>query len=417
MRDAYVIGVSSTVFGKHTDASFKDLTREVVEAVVRDAGMDDAGPVQQAWFGNCAMDHFGQSAIRGQVCLSPLVAEGRFPERVPVVNVEAGCATGSMAFHSAWKDILSGLTDVSLAIGVEKVLHPQPRTILDIFAGGIDQLDTDPWKEEFAAGAEACGMAFEPHPMRVVFMDVYAMKAAWLMKHRGVTLDQIAGVASKNHIIGARNPRAQYKFALSPEQVLADKPVVGDLTRAMCCPVSDGASAVLLCSASHLATLPAQVRDRAVRVRANALTGGKFRKLDEASLTQVAAQRAYALAGLNPADVDLAEVHDATAACELRKLPELGFCDVGDAGAFSASGHTSLGGSIPVNASGGLVSKGHPLGATGLGMIHELVEQLRGEAGDRQVEGARIGLAENAGGTMGWEEAACSVTLLEAPRA
>jgi acetyl-CoA acetyltransferase len=414
MRETFVLGVASTTFGKHMDRSFKDLTAEVYEAVLADAGLEDGGAVDQAWFGNCAMDHFGQSAIRGQVCMAPLVASGRFPERVPVVNVEGGCATGSMAFHGAWKDILSGLCDVSLAMGVEKVLHPEPRTILDIFAGGIDQLDTQPWKDEFTAGGDDCGMPFAPHPMRVVFMDVYAMKAAWLMKHRGVTLAQIAGVAAKNHNIGARNARAQYQFELTPEQVLTDKKVVGSLTRSMCCPVSDGASAALLCSADFLLTLPAHVRERAVRVRANALTGGKFRRLGEASLTQVAAQKAYALAGLSPADVDVAEVHDATAACELRKLPELGFCEPGEQGAFSAAGHTVRGGTIPVNTSGGLVSKGHPLGATGLGMIHEVVEQLRGEAGDRQVEGARIGLAENAGGTMGWEEAACSVTLLEA---
>ncbi len=414
MRDAFVLGVGSTTFGKHVDRSFKELTGEVYEAVLADAGLDDGGAIEQAWFGNCAMDHFGQSSIRGQVCLAPQVASGRFPERVPVVNVEAGCATGSMAFHAAWKDILSGLSEVSLAIGVEKVLHPEPRTILDIFAGGIDQFDPDVWKQEFAAGGDECGMPFEPHPMRVVFMDVYAMKAAWLMKHRGVTREQIAEVASKNHNIGARNPRAQYKFELTPEQVLADRTVVGGLTRSMCCPVSDGASAAILCSADFLASQPASVRARAVRIRANALAGGKFRRLDEPSLTQVAATRAYQLAGMTPADVDVVELHDATAACELRKLPELGLCAQGEEGAFSAAGHTRRGGSKPVNTSGGLVSKGHPLGATGLGMIHEVVEQLRGEAGDRQVEGARVGLAENAGGTMGWEEAACSVTLLEA---
>ena len=415
MRDVYVIGVASTTFGKHTDRSFKQLTREVYEGVLTDAAMDDGGAIEQAWFGNCAMNHFGQSAIRGQVCLSPLVAEGRFPERVPVVNVEAGCATGSMAFHSAWKDILSGLSGLSLAIGVEKVLHPEPRMILDIFAGGIDQLDTG-WTEEFAAGADACGMPWEPHPMRVVFMDIYAMKAAWMLKHRGVTREQIAAVAAKNHNIGVHNPRAQYRFELTAEQILADKPVVGALTRAMCCPVSDGASAALLCSSEFLATRPPEVRERAVRVRANALTGGKFRRLDEPSLTQIAANRAYALAGIGPVDVDLAEVHDATAACELRKLPELGFCDPGQEGAFAAAGHTARGGSKPINTSGGLVSKGHPLGATGLGMIHEVVEQLREESGPRQVDGARVGLVENAGGTMGWEEAACSVTLLETVR-
>jgi acetyl-CoA acetyltransferase len=174
-------------------------------------------------------------------------------------------------------------------------------------------------------------------------------------------------------------------------------------------------AAALLCSAAMLRELPARVRERALRVRASVLTGGKYRALDEPGLSRVAAQRAYAAAGIGPADVDLAEVHDATSFCELYQCEMLGFCPDGEGGAFVGSGATAIDGRLPVNLSGGLVSKGHPVGATGLSMIHELAQQLRREAGDRQAPRADLALAENGGGVIGFEEAACSVIVLQAP--
>jgi acetyl-CoA acetyltransferase len=213
--------------------------------------------------------------------------------------------------------------------------------------------------------------------------------------------------------MGAKNPLAQYQFEVSPEQVLADRMISWPLTRAMCAPIGDGAAAALVCSAAFLQTLPAAVRERAVRIRAAAISGGKYRRLDEPGLSHVAAQRAYAMAGLQPTDIDVAEVHDATSFCEIYQAEMMGFCPVGQGGAYVASGATTLGGERPINLSGGLVSKGHPVGATGLSMIHELALQLRGEAGDRQQAGAHIGLAENGGGVIGFDEAACAVTILE----
>jgi acetyl-CoA acetyltransferase len=213
--------------------------------------------------------------------------------------------------------------------------------------------------------------------------------------------------------MGALNPKAQYRFELSPEQVLADRPVSWPLTRAMCSPIGDGAAAALLCSEKALRELPAATRERAVRVRASVLTGGKYRKLDEPGLSRLAAQRAYAAAGLQPSDIDVAEVHDATSFCEIYQAEMLGFCEIGTGGPFVGSGATALGGRIPINTSGGLVSKGHPVGATGLSMVYELTGQLRGECGPRQVRGADIALAENGGGVIGFDEAACAVTLLQ----
>ena len=240
-----------------------------------------------------------------------------------------------------------------------------------------------------------------------------AMQAAWHMRTHGTTARQIAIACAKNHTASAHNPKAQYRFPLSAEDVLADRPISWPLTRAMCAPIGDGAAAALVCSGAWLARQPAEVRARAVRIAASTMTAGKYRRLDEPGLSRLAAQRAYKAAGLTAADIDLAEVHDATSFCELYQSEMLGFCGIGEGGRLAESGATGLGGSIPINLSGGLVSKGHPVGATGLSMIDELMLQLRSEAGPRQVSGARTALAENGGGVMGFDEAACSVIILQ----
>lgn len=416
MRDVYVIGTACTAFGKRPDDGFKALTREAYLDCLADAGLASGEAIEQAWFGNCGMGTFGQRNIRGQVCFTPLVRDGLFPERVAIVNVEGGCATASMAFHGAWKDVASGDADLSLAIGVEKTFVPgDPAKTLEIFEGGIDQLDADEWHAYYRARGEEAGKPFDPNGGGgTVFMDTYAMQAAWHMKRWGTTRRQIALAASKNHWHGSMNPKAQYRFEVSVEEALADREVSWPLTRSMCAPIGDGAAAALLASEATVDSLPAAVRDRAIRVRASVLTGGKYRAPDEPSLSHVAARKAYARAGLGPADVDVLEVHDATAFCEIYQLEMLGFAEPGAGGAMVERGDTRLDGRLPVNLSGGLVSKGHPVGATGLSMVHELALQLRGEAGARQAAAPRIAMAENGGGVIGFDEAACSVVLLEA---
>lgn len=413
MRDVYVIGTACTEFGKFADRSFQDLAREAYIEALADAGMADGGAIGQAWFGNCGMYAWGQGGIRGQVCFTPLVEAGLFPERVPMVNVESGCATASQAFHGAWKDILSGDTEVSLALGVEKLHSPdRPGRVGEIFASGIDQLDAQKWHDYYRAAGEAAGKPFETGPGRTVFMDTYAMQAAWHMRRYGTTQRQIAAGAAKNHHHGSLNPKAQYRFDMTVEEVLADRPVSHPLTRSMCAPIGDGAAAAILCSAQFLAGLPSAVRERAVKVRACALSGGKYRRLDEPGLSQFAAQKAYRAAGVAPDEIDVAELHDATSFCEIYQAEMMGFCPIGQGGRLVESGATALEGRIPVNPSGGLVSKGHPVGATGLSMIYEVCLQLRNEAGARQVRGASLGLVENGGGVMGFDEAACAVTIL-----
>jgi acetyl-CoA acetyltransferase len=415
MSDVYVIGVSCTPFGKQADKTFKDLTRDAFMGLLADTGADVAQQIEQAWFGNCGMGTFGQRNIRGQVCFTPLVREGIFPERVPLINVEGGCATASMAFHGAYKDILSGECDLSLAMGVEKTFFPgDPERTMEIFQGGIDQLDPQEWQAYYLKAGEQSGKPFVTNSGGgTLFMDTYAMQAAYHMKTFGTTREQIAYASSKNHAMGALNPNAQYRFTITPEEVLNDREISWPLTRAMCSPVGDGAAAALLCSERFLRELPKRVQERAIAVKASVLTGGKYRDLAEPGLSHVAAKKAYAKAGLRPSDIDIAEVHDATSFCEIYQAEMLGFCEVGQGGAYVASGATSLGGDLPINLSGGLVSKGHPVGATGLSMIYELVTQLRGEAGSRQLEGANIALAENGGGVIGFDEAACSITILQ----
>jgi acetyl-CoA acetyltransferase len=416
LRDVYVLASYCTVFGKRPDSGFKDLTRETYLGVLADARLASGEDIDQVWFGNCGMGTFGQRNIRGHVCFTPLIREKLFPERVSIINVEGGCATASMAFHGAYKDILSGQAELSLAIGVEKTyLAQSPEKTKEIFEGGIDQLDPHEWIAYYKAASERSGKPFDhENGQGSLFMDTYAMQAAFHMKTYGTTVLQIAQAASKNHFHGSMNPKAQYRFELSPEEVLADRLISFPLTRAMCAPIGDGAAAALLCSADYLDRQAPEIRRRAVKVRANALTSGKYRRLDEPGLSSVAAKKAYQLAGLTAHDIDLAEVHDATSFCEIFQCESLGFCEAGEGGAFVGDGHTKLGGTKPINLSGGLVSKGHPVGATGLSMIDELVTQLRGEASERQAKQAQFALAENGGGVIGFDEAACSITILEA---
>ena len=413
-----MVGAYSTQFKKWPEKSFKDLTRDAYLGVLEDAKFENGDEIQFAWYGNCFMGYWNQMSIRGQVCFIPLVREGLFPQRVPIINVEGACATASMAFHGACKDILSGQSDVSLAIGVEKIFNPEadPQTIFRMFDVGIDNFNNQETIEAYVKAAEKCGQRFEPGPGRTMFMDTYAIQTCYHMWKYGTTQRQIAIGASKNHHFGSLNPKAQYQFDVTVEQVLEDRLISYPLTRSMCAPIGDGSAAAIVCSGDYLKGLPSDVQNRAVKVRATALAGGKYRDPDEPSLSRIAANKAYEMAGIGPEDIDVAEVHDATSFCELYQAEMLGFCAEGEGGKFIECGATMLDGKIPINTSGGLVSKGHPVGATGLSMLYELVTQLRGEAGPRQVKNAEFALQENGGGVIGLEEAACSVIILEKDR-
>jgi acetyl-CoA acetyltransferase len=420
--DIWIIGSYSTEFGRKPDTSLKQLTRETYLGVIEDAGIGNGDDIGSAWFGNCLMHTWGQGGIRGQACFIELVDEGLFPARVPMTNVEGACATASMALQGAIKDIRSGEVNVSLAVGVEKIYRPGAdkdpairQVMFDSYYSGVDNFDLDRLFAEYEGAAQFAGCQFEKGEGHTIFMETYGIQAALHMKLHGTTQRQIAAGAAKSHNYAVNNPKAQYRFPMTIDQVMEDRAISYPLTRSMCAPIGDGGASAVVCNDDYLKSLPPHVRDRAIRVAATALTGGKYRTYEEPSLAHYAALKAYRTAGITAHDVDVAEVHDATAFCEIYQAEMLGFCPIGMGGAFVESGETGPGGSIPINTSGGLISKGHPVGATGLSMVYELVTQLRGEAGERQVPNARIGLAENGGGVIGLEEAACAITILERP--
>lgn len=412
--EVFVIGAYTLPFRRWPEKGPKDLTRDAYLGVLADAELESGHEIEGAWFGNCMMHCWGQPNSRGNVAFIPLVREGLFPGRAPIVNVEGGCATGSLALAGAYKEIRAGDADLTLAIGVEKLYDPvNPARMLRHFEDGIDMLNPEEWKEHYAEVGRYVGKPFDPAADRSIAMDTYAMQARLHMKHYGTTIEQIATGAAKNHCNGALNPNAQYRFSMTPEQVLADRVVSDPLTRAMCAPIGDGSAAALLCSERFLLRQSARVRQRAVLLRGMAIAGGKYRGYREPGLSRHAADRVYGRTGICPADVDVAEVHDATSFCEIYQCEMLRLCGEGEGGAFVAGGATSLNGEVPINTSGGLVSKGHPIGATGLSMCYELITQLRGEADERQVPGARIALQENGGGIIGLEEALAAVVLYE----
>ena len=410
MSDVYVAGVGMTHFGKHLDQSLKDLAGAALRDALADAGCE-VGAIEAVFFGNCVQGHMeGQDMVRGEIALRPHGIAG-----IPVINVENACATASTAFHMAVNYVKAGAADIALAIGVEKMYSEDKLRMFSAFDGAWDVNDVEHVKEQLlhmGDGVEAPPGTTSPRPYSV-FMDVYAGFSRMHMREFGTTQRQLAAIASKNHNHSTMNPKSQYQKAFTIDEVLAGAPITYPLTVPMCSPVSDGAAAAIVCNAAGLKRLQASAA-RKLRVLASVVQAGSNRGPTEFDkhASRLAALKAYEQAGIGPSDVDVAEVHDATATGEVLETEALGLCALGEGGVVGERGETSLGGRIPVNPSGGLESKGHPIGATGLGQIYELVTQLRGEAGKRQVEGARIAIAQNGGGICGYEEAVTCITLL-----
>ncbi|HME53941.1 MAG TPA: thiolase family protein [Candidatus Lokiarchaeia archaeon] len=413
-ENVYVYGIGMIKFGKFLEKPIKLLTKECLEALLQDCeDKVTKKTIEAAWFSNSGWGiRDNQHCIRGQVALS---ANGI--DEIPMTNVENACAGGSTAFHGAWTAVKAGLYDCALAIGVEKVYHEDHKEMMRAFITGTDVEQTTKLieflrakaKKDEARRAKKYGESAprERSEDYSPFMDLYATHAKLHMKKYGTTQRQIAAVAAKNHTNSSLNPLAQYTFPMTIEEVLADKPVVYPLTRAMCAPVGDGAAAAILCSDKFLEQNP---NPKAVRVRASVLRSGSWKINTIARRTAAAA---FSMAGLGPEDINVAEIHDATAFGEIHQIEQMGFCPEGQGGPLTESGATALDGRIPINPSGGLLSRGHPIGATGLAQIWELVTQLRGEAGERQVKDPKIALAENGGGNIGPGEAAMCIHILE----
>jgi len=410
MTDIHIVGIGMTPLGKFPDRSVKELTKSAVAAALADAGagMDD---IEAAWFSNTRQGMMeGQNTVRGQCALRSMGFES-----IPIINVENACCSSSTGLNQAFAYLKAGLADVALVAGTEKMFYPEKRELMfQAFRGGWDvhtQEETERNLLALGEGLELPPEALEDTGEHSIFMDIYASLARQHMKNFGTTQRQIAAAASKSHFHSTMNPLAQYRKDFSVDDVLNDRLISWPLTRAMCAPLSDGAGALVLCNDEALDRFD---KTRAVKVLASSLVSSSNRDPNDFDhhLGKMAADRAYEMAGVGPEDVDVAEVHDASAYAEIVQVENMGFCARGEGGALAESGETRLGGRIPVNTSGGLLSKGHPIGATGAIQIHELVTQLRGEAGKRQVEGARIAAAENGGGFYGIEEAATVVTVL-----
>jgi acetyl-CoA acetyltransferase len=415
MRDVYIIAVGMTRFGKHLDRTEKDLVAEAFQKTLDDEPGVKISDIQSVFFSNTAWGFFNmQHSIKGQVALRPLGIEG-----IPITNVENACACASTALHCAYKDVAGGMYECSLAMGMEKLYHEDKAKTFMAFNSGVDVSNIDAHMKalrgimkgiEFNIPADDGGSG--AGSTRSAFMDVYASAVRWHMAAYGTTREQLATIASKNHFHSSMNPNAQFQKAMTVEEILQGRPVVWPLTVPMCAPVGDGAAAAIVCSKDFLKKLKSV---RPVKILASVLGSGTNRRHDEVDLDIGArlSHQAYEIAGVGPEDISLAEAHDATAFGELHQCESLGFCEIGEGGPFAESGSTRLGGKIPINTSGGLESRGHPVGASGLGMIHELVTQLRHEAGPRQVEGCRLALGENGGGNIAFEEASMTIHILE----
>lgn len=410
MSNIYIVGIAMTVFGRHVQRSLDDLAREALQGALKDAacGVEDIGVAYYAGMTNGPLQ--GQIAIPGQVVFSKIGIEG-----IPVFNVENACASGSTAVNLAVQSLKAGVADVALALGAEKMNIPDKQKAFAIFEAGWDVARAEQNYQtlvDLGAGIVPPPGSESEKPYSK-FMAIYAALCRYHMKTYGTTQRQIAAVCAKNHAHSVHNPYSQFRRPFTIDEVLAAPPITYPITLPMCAPLSDGAAAAILCNDEGMKRIGADKR-RCIKVAASVVRSFTHRRLDEPdkNIGRLAAQQAYAQAGLGPGDMHVAEVHDASAMGEIIQAENLGLVPLGEGGPCAERGDFTLGGRIPINTSGGLESKGHPLGATGVGQLFELVTQLRGEAGVRQVEGARHAIQENGGGMLGVEEAALVVHIL-----
>lgn len=378
-----------TRFGRTPGRGIRALANEAAEAALTDAGIAPEA-VQRIYFGNAAGATVGrQDMVRGQVAFrhQSLAA-------APIINIENACASGGSALMLAQEAVRAGLAEVVLAIGTEQLSHAEKARSFQALRGSMDIEEIG--EEETAPDGGS------------TLMEAYAGEGRELLRDTDCTPEDFARVAVKNRRHGGMNPRAHFGAALTLDEVLNARMVADPLTLTMCSPITDGSAALVVCSADY-------ARKHGLSgpiIRASRIAPG--RGTGSTPLGD-AAKAVYEATSLGPDDIDLMEMHDAAAPAELLQYVELGLCGPGESHQLVRDGVTDLGGRLPVNTSGGLMSRGHPLGATGCAQIFELYEQLLGRAGPRQVPGARIAMAANAGGWVGGSYAVGVATILEAP--
>jgi acetyl-CoA acetyltransferase len=394
-EDVFILGIDMTKFGKHPDKDIVDLGAEAVQGALRDGGvtMKDIGVIGA---GNLMM----AMAPTGQMIQKQLGQTG-----IPVYNVSNACATGATALRVAVMAIKSGEVDMGLAVGVEKLSGA------GLLAGGSRSADSATWTPHGRYGAVA---AVDGRIGTEIMPGVFAqIGMEYGHKYGGTSFELFAKISEKNHSHSTLNPKAAYTKKMTLEEIMGDVMIAYPNTRPMCSANCDGAAAAVVVSGSKLKTLSLEQQRRAVKISASILTTDPWEEAcqilpDVNTLTRNAAAQAYEQAGVSPADLDLVELHDCFATAELVHYDNLGLCEVGGAVDFFNSGATWRDGTTPVNVSGGLESKGHPIAATGIANIWEVATHLRGEAGDRQIDGAKVGLAHVIG--LG---SACGVHILE----
>src|ERR1700732_2618105 len=374
MRQVAVVGIGKTAFGAFPDRDLRSLAVEAGQKAFEDA---HAGPSQVESF---HLGNFAGPSFTGQNHLAPYVAAGMGITGIPATRFEAACASSGAAFFHAVSAVAAGLYDVVLVTGVEKMTSQTPPKVTEILAGAGDLCG------EVRAGA--------------TFPALFAMIARRHMYQYGTTREQLAAVAVKNHANGAKNPLAHMRKVITMEQALAGKPIAEPLTVYDCSLISDGAAAVLIAPLERAA----EFTSKPVRVLGVAQTSDQVALEQKDDITsfravRAAAEKAYKMAGVTAADIQFAELHDCFTIAEIVATEDLGFVNKGEGGPSVLQGRTCLRAERPVNASGGLKSKGHPVGATGVGQICDVVLQIRGEAGELQLDRHSLGLAQNLGGS------------------
>ncbi len=380
MRDVYILGVGTTACGRFPDKGAHILGREAAWAAIKDAGIHPR-KIEIAFCG-----HVYQGMGVGQRTLKEIGLVGQ-----PIVNVEGACGSGTLAFWECWRSIAYGQYDITLALGVENLSR--------VLTGGPLPLDEDDIEVVLGMGMPA----------------LYAMRAQKYMEEYGVSAEQLAKVVVKSRKHAALNPIAQYRKETTVEEVLNSPMIADPLTRNQCCPVGDASAAAVLCSGDLVKKLANKTPIKVLGCVAQSgkYTGPNMLACDPSENVVRTSKMAYEMAGLGPEDMDLAEIHDAFSVAEMIVTEALGFCEKGAGARLIDEERTSLGGDIVVNPSGGLLSRGHPVGATGLLQTAELVWHLRGEAGDRQVEGANVGIIETMGGAQpAMDGITCVVSIL-----
>ena len=374
MRQVAVVGIGKTAFGAFPDRDLRSLALEAGQKALENAGANGS-QVEAFYLGNFA----GPSFV-GQNHLAPYVAAGMGITGIPATRFEAACASSGAAFFHAVSAVAAGLYDVILITGVEKMTSQPTPKVTEILAGAGDLCG------EVRAGA--------------TFPALFAMIARRHMYQYGTTREQMAAVAVKNHANGAKNPLAHMRKVITMEQALNGKPISEPLTVYDCSLISDGAAAVLIAPFERAS----EFTDKPVRVLGIAQASDNVALDEKEDITtlravQISAAKAYKMAGVKPADIQFAEVHDCFTIAEIVAIEDLGFVKKGEGGPYSLAGKTCMQGELPVNTSGGLKAKGHPVGATGVGQICDVVQQIRGEADERQVKRNSLGLAQNLGGS------------------